>query len=56
MNALDILLLVLIAAAVVLALRKIHRDRRSGKGCLSCGGDCAGCSLACGQKKGDTKP
>ena len=43
MNGLDILLLLLIGAAVLLALRKIRSDRRNGKSCLSCGGSCAGC-------------
>ncbi|MBQ9249149.1 MAG: FeoB-associated Cys-rich membrane protein [Oscillospiraceae bacterium] len=51
MNTLDILLLVLIAAAVVLAIRKIRSDRRNGKGCLSCGGNCAGCGLDCHARK-----
>ena len=37
---LDILLVLLIAAAVLLALRKIVRDRRRGKSC-SCG--CSDC-------------
>ncbi len=40
---LDILLGALIAAAVLLALVKIFRDRRRGKGC-SCG--CSGCTRA----------
>ena len=40
---LDILLGALIAAAVLLALIKILRDRRRGKGC-SCG--CGGCTRA----------
>lgn len=38
---LDILLVALIAAALFLAVRKIVRDRRRGKGC-SCG--CGGCA------------
>ena len=38
---LDILLGVLIAAAVALAMGKMVRDRRRGKGC-SCG--CGGCA------------
>ena len=51
MNTLDMILLALIAAAVVLAIRKIRSDRRQGKGCLSCGGNCAGCGMDCGQRK-----
>ncbi len=48
MSALDYLLLVLLAAVIVLAIRKIHSDRRQGKGC---GGNCAGCMLDCEKKK-----
>ena len=40
---LDILLVLLVTAAVLLALVKIFRDRRRGKGC-SCG--CSGCTRA----------
>lgn len=37
---LDILLILLIAAALFLALRKLLRDRRQGKGCC---GACSAC-------------
>ena len=53
MNGLDILLLLLIGAAVLTALRKIRRDRRNGKSCLSCGGSCAGCSVNCRKRTED---
>lgn len=43
MNPVDILLLVLIAAAVILAVRSVYRAKKSGKSC-SCGGDCSRCS------------
>ncbi len=33
-----------VAAAVILALRSILRDRKNGK-CASCGGDCKNCGL-----------
>ena len=36
MNPLDIILVVLIAAAVIFALIKIYRDKKRGKGC-GCG-------------------
>ena len=51
---LDILLALLIAAALVLAVRKIIRDRRRGKGC-GCG--CGGCPAAdsCHTGKSDRK-
>ena len=47
---LDILLITLIAAALLLAIRKIIRDRRRGKTC-SCG--CAHCASApnCSDKR-----
>ena len=51
MNGWDILLLILIAVILILAVRKIRSDRRSGKGCLSCGGNCAGCSAMCSNRK-----
>lgn len=50
MNALDYLLLLLLAAVIVLAIWKIRSDRRQGKGC---GGNCAGCMLDCGKKHED---
>ena len=50
MNGLDLLLLFLIGAALLAAVRKIRSDRRNGKGCLSCGGSCAGCSINCGKR------
>ena len=42
MNPVDILLIVILAAAVALALRRVVKNRR--KGC-SCG--CEGCSGSC---------
>ena len=54
MNLIDYLLLLLIAGAVILALRKIHKDRKNGKSCScgssSCSGSCAGCSAKCSAK------
>ena len=44
-NPIDILLLVIIAACVVLVVRKLVKDKKEGKtccGCSSCGGSC-GC-------------
>ncbi len=51
MSLLDILLLVLLAAAVGLALRSIRAARRKGKGCLGCGGQCAGCAAPCSKRE-----
>ena len=53
MNGLDILLLFLIGAALLAAVRKIRSDRRNGKSCLSCGGSCAGCSMYCKKRMED---
>ncbi|HRR77486.1 MAG TPA: FeoB-associated Cys-rich membrane protein [Ruminococcus sp.] len=44
MNTIDIILLILIAAALVWAVSFCIRSRRNGKGCGGCCGDCSGCS------------
>ena len=44
MNGWDIILILLIGAAFLLAVRKVRKDMKSGSSCLSCGGSCAGCS------------
>ena len=44
-NLINIVLILVIAAAVALILRGMLRDRKSGKS--SCGGSCASCG-ACG--------
>ncbi len=57
MNILDIFLILLIALVFFLALRKIHRDRKNGRSCLGCGGNCNSCGLDCRQqKKKEIKP
>lgn len=44
MNLLDVILIVLIAAAVIAAVIRIIKDRRQGRVCSGCGGgDCAYC-------------
>lgn len=50
MNALDVLLIVLIGAALVAAVLKIRKNRRQGKICSGCSLDCASCEL--GNRKG----
>ena len=47
MNALDIILLLLMAAVIILAIRQIRADRRNGKSCLGCGGNCSSCGINC---------
>ena len=51
MNGLDILLILLITTVVILALRKIHRDKKNGTGCLGCGSNCSSCGMGCSRKK-----
>ena len=53
MKPIDILLLILLAAAVFLAVRSIHRTRKQGCGC-----GCAGCSRRadCGKKTDGAGP
>lgn len=54
MNAADLILLVLLAAAVFFALRHIRRMRKSGCACGNaggCTGDCASCRSACPHKE-----
>ncbi len=43
MNPLDWLLTAAVALCLILAVRKILRDRKKG-GCCGCSGSCAGCS------------
>ena len=45
MNIWDIILTVLLTAAVLLAVRKIRNDRKAGR--VSCGGNCSACSQIC---------
>lgn len=56
MNGLDIILLILLAAIIILAVRRIRADRRSGKGCLGCSGNCALCSGNCSRPGKETRP
>lgn len=45
MSILDLILLAAVLLALVLAGRKIRKDRKQGK---PCGGDCANCGKRCG--------
>ena len=51
MNAVDIVLLAVLAIAVAFALRRIVKMRKSGCSCCSsgcgCTGNCASCGAAC---------
>ena len=49
MNALDIVLIAAIAAAVGLAVWRLARNQRQGKS--ACGCDCGSCSCGCGKKR-----
>ncbi len=48
MNIWDILILLAVAGAAALAVFRIRRRRKAGKGC--CGSSCEGCDL-CGKTK-----
>ena len=45
MNPIDILLIVLLAAALLLAVRKVIRDKKHGRSC------CGSCDACCGCRK-----
>lgn len=45
----SVLVLALLALAVGLAIRRLYRNRKAGKGC--CGGSCAHCPGCCGQRR-----
>jgi len=47
-----VLLCALIVCALFLSIRKLWKDKKSGKTC--CGGGCSGC-CGCDQKKGKDK-
>ena len=49
MNAVEIVIVVLLCAAVFLALRHLYRSRKQGCSC-GCSGGCAGGCAACGEK------
>ena len=51
MNIWDIVLIVIIVAAVALAIIHIVRTKRRG-GC-TCGGNCAGCLTPCSKEKNE---
>lgn len=53
MNVMDILLLAVIAAGVVLVVRKMIRDKKEGKSCCgcSCGGSCGSSHCGCGEQE-----
>ena len=44
-NAATIVISLVLLAAVCLIVRKLVKDKRSGKGGCSCGGNCAGCGV-----------
>ena len=53
MNPWDVILVLLIAAAVCGALRSILRQRREGNACCGsgCSGSCGTCNAACSSRK-----
>lgn len=51
MNLIDMLLCLVILAAVCFAVRAVVRARKNGGGCGGCTGDCASCGKPQAQKK-----
>ena len=49
MNTFDILIVILIAAAVALAVWRVIRNKKQGKS--SCGCDCGHCAMKCGKRE-----
>ena len=47
-NGGTIFTVLVVFAAVGLALRTLHRDRKKGKSCM---GNCAGCDASCRRRK-----
>lgn len=43
----NIIVGLVILVLVVLAAGKLYMDKKSGKGCSSCGGSCSGCGGHC---------
>ncbi|MBR2552771.1 MAG: FeoB-associated Cys-rich membrane protein [Erysipelotrichaceae bacterium] len=48
MNIYDILLTLLLCAAVALAARHILNEKKAGR--TTCGGSCSGCPLSCSER------
>ena len=59
MNVYDILLAALLIVIVALAVRKIYRDKKSGKSCSygssGCIGNCGSCHSSCMSRPGQGK-
>ncbi len=57
MNGIDILLTAVIAAVVILAVRKMYKDRKNGKLCScgesGCDGNCGSCGAGCARRGED---
>ena len=43
MNAFDIILIIVIAAALAAAIHRVIKNRRQGKLCSGCCGECSSC-------------
>ena len=50
-NYASIIIILLLALCVFLAIRKIVKNKKSGKGTCSC--ECSNCSMNCENKKSD---
>lgn len=50
-NYASIIIVILLAVCIFLAIRKIVKNKKSGKGTCSC--ECSNCSMNCENKKSD---
>ncbi len=44
MNPLDIIVIIVVGALLALAVYKLISNKRKGRGCSNCGGDCPACN------------
>ena len=51
MNTADIILIILIAAAVVFGIRLAIRRRKNGSSCCGTGSDCSACPICTANKR-----
>ena len=54
MSLIDILLILVIAACIVLVVRKMVKDKKAGKSCCGCSG-CSGGSCHCSPQEGSSE-
>lgn len=48
MNTVDFILIAGLVLVIVLAMKKVLRDRKNGRSCCGSGSDCSSCGCGCG--------